>query len=108
RCPVTRNPLSGADYRSEELAIGVSAVVAAMTAGSCATWARESGQVRKEAALSGCRGCRRRARPEPEAADTPGDLVSEDGCTVHMSSVDQALLHLVDGDAPGRDREGDE
>ena len=28
-------------------------------------WARESGQVRKEAALSGCRGCRRRARPEP-------------------------------------------
>ena len=28
-------------------------------AGSCATWARESGQVRKEAALSGCRGCRR-------------------------------------------------
>src|SRR4029079_19475241 len=92
RCPVTRNPLSGADYRSEELAIGVSAVVAAMTAGSCATWARESGQVRKEAALSGCRGCRRRARPEPEAADTPGDLVSESGRTVHNFKTAFVLL----------------
>src|SRR5262245_36735102 len=70
---------SGAESRSEGLTVGVSAPRAALTAGSWATWAREPGQVRKEAAVSGCRGCRRRARLEPTATDTPGGPVSEDG-----------------------------
>ena len=70
---------SGAESRSEGLAVGVSAPRAALTAGSCATWAREPGQVRKEAALSGSRGCRRRARLEPSATDTPGDFASKGG-----------------------------
>src|SRR5690349_3614949 len=94
-----------------------------MTAGSCATWARESGQVRKEAALSGCRGCRRRARLEPQITDTPGDLVSENGRTVHnfdrtqlspvcgdncVRLIDQPLAHLADRHPPGDQREADE
>ena len=70
---------SGAESRPEGLAFGVSTPQAALTARSCATWAREPGQVRKEAALSGSRGCRRPAWPEPSAAGTPGGLVSTTG-----------------------------
>ena len=83
----SQSALAGPNSRSEGLAVGVSAPRAALTAGSCATWARESGQVRKEAALSGCRGCRRRARPEPKATDTPGGPSFEGGRTVHFSSI---------------------
>jgi len=70
---------SGAESRPEGLAFGVSTPQAALTARSCATWAREPGQVRKEAALSGSRGCRRRAWPEPNPAGTLGDLASRTG-----------------------------
>src|SRR4051794_37668055 len=56
---------SGAETRSEGLAFGVSTPQAALTARSCGMWAREPGQVRKEAALSGSRRCRRQAWPEP-------------------------------------------
>ena len=49
---------SKAECRTEGLAIGVSAPREVLTVRSRATQARESGQVRKEAALSGNYGCR--------------------------------------------------
>src|SRR5690606_16677076 len=49
---------SKAECRTEGLAIGVSAPREVLTVRSRATQAREPGQVRKEAALSGNYGCR--------------------------------------------------
>jgi hypothetical protein len=68
---------SKAEFRSEGLATGVSTPREVLTVRSRATQARESGQVRKEAALSGNYGCHGSALPEPNSMDTPGDFVSE-------------------------------
>src|SRR5690606_25994644 len=68
---------SKAEFRSEVLATGVSTPREVLTVRSRATQAREPGQVRKEAALSGNYGCRGLALPEPNSMDTPGDFVSK-------------------------------
>ena len=68
---------SKAEFRSEGLATGVSAPREALTVRSRATQAREPGQVRKEAALSGNYGCRGEALPEPNSVATSGDFVSK-------------------------------
>ena len=78
---------SKAEFRSEGLATGVSTPREVLTVRSRATQARESGQVRKEAALSGNYGCRGSALPEPNSMDTPGDFVSKAERTVHFLPV---------------------
>ena len=57
---------------------------AAMTARSCAMWAREPGQVRKEAALSGSRHVMQISLARAKYGGHAREPRLEDGCTVHF------------------------
>ena len=57
---------------------------AALTARSCAMWAREPGQVRKEAALSGSRHVMQASLARANRNGHARELRLEDGCTVHL------------------------
>lgn len=62
-----------------------------LKAESYATEPRESGQVRKEAAISGLTVCREGARTELEALLDPGQCF-EGGCMVYYLMIYQSIM----------------
>ena len=93
---------------------GASLRATALMAWSCATWFREPCQVRKEAAVSGCRG--RRSPPGLSGPRcVPGRRYNEKGCAVNLGKAaalsgtgrlayDYRMLVVPDGLRPQAER----
>jgi hypothetical protein len=75
---------SGAESPNEGPALGAGPPQAALTARSCAVRAREPGQVRKEAALSGSRHVMQASLARAKRDGHARELRLEDGCTVRL------------------------